>query len=46
MLLNVLWRNEVIASTGVVNAQILPRTLMPAHDRYVLDNPRGGPEIP
>ena len=40
-----LWRNDIIASTAVVNAQTLPRVLMPAHDRFVLDNRRGGPEI-
>jgi len=40
-----LWRNEIIASTAVMNAQTLPRVLMPAHDRFVLDNRRGGPEI-
>src|SRR6266516_1876836 len=40
-----LWRNEIIASTAVLNAQTLPRVLMPAHDRFVLDNRRGGLEI-
>jgi cytochrome c len=40
-----LWRNEIIADTAVVNAQTLPRVVMPAHDRFVLDNRRGGREI-
>lgn len=43
---SLLWRNEIIANTAVMNAQILPRTVMPAHDRFVLDNRRGGPGIP
>ena len=41
-----LWRNEIIANTAVMNAQTVPRTVMPAHDRFVLDSRRGGPEIP
>ena len=40
-----LWRNEIIADTGVMNAQTLPRVVMPARDRFVRDNRRGGPEI-
>ena len=40
-----LWRNEIIADTGVMNAQTLPRIVMPARDRFVRDNRRGGPEI-
>ncbi|HEY6223403.1 MAG TPA: c-type cytochrome [Gemmatimonadales bacterium] len=40
-----LWRNEVIPDTLVVNAQTLPRIVMPAHDRFVVDNRRGGAEI-
>ena len=40
-----LWRNEIVADTAVMNAQTLPQVVMPAHDRFVLDNRRGGPEI-
>lgn len=40
-----LWRNEIIADTAVMNAQTLPRVVMPARDRFVVDNRRGGPEI-
>ena len=40
-----LWRNEIIADTAVMNARTLPRVRMPARDRFVLDNRRGGPEI-
>jgi cytochrome c len=40
-----LWRNEIVADTTVMNAQTLPRVVMPAHDRFVLDNRRGGPEV-
>jgi len=40
-----LWRNEIIAGTAVMNAETLPRVVMPAHDRFVPDNRRGGREI-
>jgi hypothetical protein len=40
-----LWRNEIIGDTAVMNARTLPRVRMPARDRFVLDNRRGGPEI-
>ena len=40
-----LWRNEIIPDTLVLNAQTLPRVVMPAHDRFVRDNRHGGPEI-
>lgn len=40
-----LWQNEIIANTAVMNAQTLPHVVMPARDRFVLDNRRGGPEI-
>jgi S-disulfanyl-L-cysteine oxidoreductase SoxD len=40
-----LWRNEIIASTADINAQTLPHVAMPARDRFVLDNRRGGPEV-
>lgn len=40
-----LWRNEIISDTTVINAQTLPRVVMPARDRFVTDNRRGGGEI-
>jgi len=40
-----LWRNEIIPDTLVLNAQTLSRVVMPARDRFVVDNRRGGPEI-
>ncbi|HEV2181320.1 MAG TPA: cytochrome c, partial [Gemmatimonadaceae bacterium] len=40
-----LWRNEIIADTAVMNARTLPRVRMPARDRFVLDNRHGGREI-
>ena len=40
-----LWRNEIIPDTLVVNAQTLPRVVMPARQRFVPDNRRGGAEI-
>ncbi len=38
-------RNEIISHITVVNAQTLPRVVMPARDRFVPDNRRGGAEI-
>jgi len=38
-------RNEIISDITVVNAQTLPRVVMPARDRFVNDNRRGGAEI-
>jgi cytochrome c len=32
-----LWRNEIIADGQVMNAQTLPRVIMPARDRFVPD---------
>ena len=40
-----LWRNEIVADTAVMNARTLPQVVMPAHDRFVVDNRRGGPEV-
>ena len=40
-----LWRNEIIADTAVMNATTLPRVVMPARDRFVRDNRRGGREV-
>jgi len=40
-----LWRNEIIPDTLVMNAQTLPRVVMPARTRFVPDNRRGGAEI-
>ena len=40
-----LWRNEIIPDTLVVDARTLPRVVMPARDRFVPDNRRGGAEI-
>lgn len=40
-----LWRNEIIESGVEINAHTLPRVIMPARDRFVLDNRRGGPEV-
>jgi cytochrome c len=33
-----LWRNEIISDSAVMNAQTLPRLVMPAHDRFVPDD--------
>ena len=38
-------RNEIISDSTVVNALTLPRVVMPARNRFVPDNRRGGAEI-
>lgn len=40
-----LWRNGIIPTEAVINAQTLPGVRMPARDRFVRDNRLGGPEI-
>jgi cytochrome c len=40
-----LHENEIIAQGDVMNAATLPAVVMPARDRFVRDNRRGGPEI-
>jgi cytochrome c len=40
-----LWRNELVADTAVIDRQTLPRAVMPARDRFVVDDRRGGAEI-
>lgn len=40
-----LWRNEIIADTATMNARTLPRVRMPARERFVPDNRRGGPQV-
>jgi S-disulfanyl-L-cysteine oxidoreductase SoxD len=37
--------NKIIDSSAVVDAQSLPRVKMPAHDLFVPDDRRGGPEV-
>ena len=40
-----LWRNEIIADTTVMDANTLPRVVMPARSRFVVDNRTGGPTV-
>lgn len=40
-----LWRNEIITSSAEIDGRTLPRVVMPARDRFVRDNRRGGPEV-
>ena len=40
-----LWRNEIIEETAVIDGRTLPGVVMPARDRFVVDDRRGGPEI-
>jgi cytochrome c len=38
-------QNGIIAEADVMNAETLPRVMMPAHGRFVPDNRRGRPEV-
>lgn len=40
-----LYKNDIIAANAVMNERTLPRVVMPAHDRFVLDDRRGGREV-
>jgi cytochrome c len=40
-----LHENEIIPEDAVMNAETLPQVVMPARERFVLDNRRGGAEI-
>ena len=40
-----LWRNEIIADTTVIDRTSLPGIVMPARIRFVLDDRKGGPEV-
>ena len=37
--------NEIIPKDAVMDAQTLPKVVMPARDRFVIDNRRGGAEV-
>ncbi len=38
-------KNEIVAETPLTDAHSLPRIVMPAHDRFVPDNRKGGNEV-
>lgn len=40
-----LYANKILDSITVLNAELLPRIVMPANNRFVPDDRRGGPEI-
>ena len=40
-----LFLNEIVPEDAVMNAQTLPRVVMPARDRFVPDDRVGGPEV-
>jgi mono/diheme cytochrome c family protein len=40
-----LYLNEIVPADTALDAQSLPKVVMPARDRFVLDNRRGGPEV-
>jgi len=41
----ILAKNEVIAEDAVMNAETVPSVVMPARDRFIPDDRRGGPEV-
>ncbi len=41
----ILAKNEIIAEDAAMNAETLPAVVMPARDRFVPDDRRGGPEV-
>ena len=41
----ILNRNEIVPSDAVMDATTLPAVVMPARDRFVVDNRRGGKEV-
>ena len=41
----ILAKNDIIPTEAVMDAQTLPAVVMPARDRFVRDNRRGGPEV-
>jgi len=38
----VLYLNEIVPEDAVMNAETLPAAMMPARDRFVLDDRQGG----
>jgi S-disulfanyl-L-cysteine oxidoreductase SoxD len=40
-----LFLNQIVPEDTALDAATLPRIVMPARDRFVRDNRRGGPEI-
>lgn len=40
-----LYRNEIIPKDATMDAQTLPRVVMPARDRLVRDERRGGADL-
>ena len=41
----ILFLNEIIPEDAVMNAETLPKVIMPSRDRFVPDNRVGGPEV-
>ncbi len=41
----ILHRNEIVPADAVMDAETLPAVRMPARDRFVADDRRGGPEV-
>ena len=40
-----LYMNDIIDENAVMDTESLPKVVMPARDRFVMDNRTGGPEI-
>lgn len=41
----ILHRNEIVPAQAIMNAETLPAVRMPARDRFVPDDRKGGPEV-
>ncbi len=41
----ILHLNSIVTDDAVMNAETLPQVVMPARERFVRDNRRGGPEV-
>ena len=41
----ILYMNDIIDENAVMDTESLPKVVMPARDRFVMDNRTGGPEI-
>jgi cytochrome c len=41
----ILYMNDIIDADAVLDRESLPKVVMPARDRFVMDNRTGGPQI-
>jgi cytochrome c len=41
----ILYMNDIVDADAVMDRESLPKVVMPARDRFVMDNRTGGPQI-